>query len=283
MGAPGGDLVLIGQGERFRRAPRWGRARACPIRTETLWGMRPAAFYDALTKDYHLIFAELGASIAHGRGPRPAARRRAQARARCRVRDRHAGDGLAAEGYDVTATDVSPAAVLRCAREAEARGLSLHAGVADLRTLVPGGAFDAVLAFDNALPHLRTDADLAAACTALRGVLAPGGLLCASIRDYDALLETRPPGELPRALGDRIVFQAWEWHADDAYTLHHFILTRNGGGWAVDERQTVYRALRRAELDAALVAAGFGDVTWRMPDETGFYQPIVTAVARFTG
>ena len=45
------------------------------------------------------------------------------------------------------------------------------------------------------------------------------------------------------------MFQAWEWHADDAYTLHHFILTRNGGGWAVDERRTVYRALRRAERD----------------------------------
>lgn len=246
--------------------------------------MEPDAFYDALADDYHLIFADWERSIAH-QGDVLA---RLLGAGRRRVLDAACGIGtqalgLARQGYDVTATDASPRSVARCAREAELRGLEIRSGVADLRSLPPGGAFDAVIAFDNALPHLRTAAELAAACTALRGVLAPGGLLCASIRDYDALLETRPSGELPRALGDRIVFQTWEWHAGDAYTLRHFLLTRDGDGWAVAERQTVYRALRRAELGAALTAAGFADVEWRMPEATGFYQPIVTAVAPFGG
>ena len=38
-----------------------------------------------------------------------------------------------------------------------------------------------------------------------------------------------------------------------------------------------YRALRRAELEAALEASGFSDPTWLLPKETGFFQPIVAA------
>ena len=59
--------------------------------------------------------------------------------------------------------------------------------VADLRVLEVDGAgdFDAAVSFDNALPHLLDDADLNAACAALRRVLRPGGVLLASIRDYD--------------------------------------------------------------------------------------------------
>jgi glycine/sarcosine N-methyltransferase len=246
--------------------------------------MEPEAFYDALADDYHLIFADWERSIAHQADVLSrliGAERRRVLDAACGIGTQ--AIGLARDGYDVTATDVSAAAVARCAREAEARGLSLRTGVADLRFLPHGGGFDAAIVFDNALPHLRTDADLAAACTSLRRVLAPDGLLCASIRDYDALLAVRPPGELPRSLGDRVVFQTWQWHDDDAYTVRHFILTRAGDGWEVAERETVYRALRRAELTAALEAAGFARVAWRMPDETGFYQPVVTAVARFEG
>ena len=43
------------------------------------------------------------------------------------------------------------------------------------------------------------------------------------------------------------------------------------------ERTTTLRALRRAAVSDALNRAGFADVAWRMPEETGFYQPIVVA------
>ncbi|HEY2870045.1 MAG TPA: hypothetical protein VGJ11_11060 [Gaiellales bacterium] len=37
--------------------------------------------------------------------------------------------------------------------------------------------------------------------------------------------------------------------------------------------------LRRAALTAALRRAGFEEVAWRMPDETGYFQPVVAARA----
>lgn len=248
----------------------------------------PAAFYDELADDYHLIFADWERSIrwqaevigrlleAHDRPVR-------------RVLDGSCGIGtqalgLAAAGYDVTATDISEASVRRCAREALRRGVRLSTGVADLRTLDRdlSGHFDAVVLFDNSLPHLLTDEDLAAACTALRDVLVPGGVLCASIRDYDAVLEQRPSGELPRTYrtddGERVVFQIWEWHGQ-RYTVRHFLLYDHAGAWDVAERRTSYRALTRAELTAALHNAGFAEAAWHMPAETGFYQPIVLASA----
>lgn len=224
------------------------------------------AFYDELADDYHLIFADWDASIA-----RQAAILRGLLGDARTVLDAACGIGtqalgLAAAGFDVTATDLSPGAVARCAREAEARGLELRGtAVADLRTL-DVGVFDAVVCMDNALPHLLTDEDLAAACAALHRSLVPGGLLLASIRDYDA----GPTGDPPRALEGRTVEQIWEWQDDERYVLRHRIV-RDG---EVAERRTTYRALRRATLTAALQAAGFEGVAW---PETGFYQPVVSA------
>ena len=40
------------------------------------------------------------------------------------------------------------------------------------------------------------------------------------------------------------------------------------------------RALLRDELCGALTAAGLADVRWRTPQETGYYQPIVTGRLR---
>jgi glycine/sarcosine N-methyltransferase len=249
----------------------------------------PATFYDELADDYHLIFADWDASIAH------------QARVIQRLLNDHGlvegrvldascgigtqAIGLAQAGFDVTATDLSEASVARCAREASVRGLTLHTGVADLRSLDRDltGRFNAVVSFDNALPHLLDEGDLAAAAGALRRVLLPGGVLLASIRDYDAVLQRRPSGDPPRRFksenGERIVFQVWEWHDEVRYTVRHFLMDGSSNGWAVTERRTAYRALPRAELTAALRQAGFASVDWRTPDQSGFHQPVVAARA----
>jgi glycine/sarcosine N-methyltransferase len=249
----------------------------------------PAEFYDELADEYHLIFADWDASIArqarvitgllHSLGLASGA-----------VLDASCGIGtqaigLARAGFSVTATDISRASVERCAREAAARGLTMATAVADLRVLDvdEAGDFDAAVSFDNALPHLLDDADLNAACAALRRVLRPGGVLLVSIRDYDEVLRQRPSGDLPRRYatesGERIVFQVWDWLSDDRYTVRHFIMEGNPGRWRVTERTTTYRALSRAALSDALRRAGFDDVVWQMPPETGFYQPVVAARA----
>lgn len=249
----------------------------------------PAGFYDELAPDYHLIFTDWDAAIAWEAGIIAGLLRElgltsgAVLDASCGIGTQ--AIGLAQAGFVVTATDISPASVARCAREASARGLAVATGVADLRVLDLGGAggFDAAVSFDNALPHLLDDADLAAACAALRRILRPGGVLLASVRDYDEILRERPSGDPPRRFvtgdGERIVFQVWDWLSDDRYDVRHFIMARDPAGWTVSERTTTYRALPRAALSDALGRAGFEDVAWRMPAETGFYQPIVAARA----
>jgi hypothetical protein len=111
--------------------------------------------------------------------------------------------------------------------------------------------------------------------------LRAGGLLLASIRDYDRILAEPPPGEVPRLLGDdesgrRIVFQLWDWAADGlTYDLRLFILRDDAGTWQTREYTTRYRALRRDELTAALGEAGLTEIQWRTTEESGYYQPIV--------
>jgi glycine/sarcosine N-methyltransferase len=222
-------------------------------------------FYDDLAGDPHLIFEDWERSIA-----RQAVVLAALLRDADTVLDAACGIGtqalgLARAGFAVTASDISAAAVARCAREAAARGLPVRTAVADLRTL-DLGRFDAVVCMDNALPHLLTDEDLAAACSALHRSLVPGGLLLASTRDYDAA----PTGDPPRRFADRTVEQIWEWDSDERYVLRHRIVR----GGRVTERCTRYRALRRATLTAALRAADFADVEW---PATAFPQPVVSA------
>jgi SAM-dependent methyltransferase len=248
----------------------------------------PAGFYDDLAGSYHLIFADWDEAIDRQARVITRLLQADHGLASGAVLDATCGIGtqsigLARAGFAVTATDISPASVDRCAREAAARGLSITTAVADVRVLDVGGAgrFDAVLSFDNALSHLLADDDLHAACAALRRVLRPGGALLASIRDYDTVLRERLSGDVPRRFvtgsGERIVFQIWEWEAGDRYVLRHFIVEGSAAGWSVTERRTTARALPRVALSDALRGAGFEDIGWRMTAETGFYQPVVSA------
>ncbi len=184
------------------------------------------------------------------------------------------------------ATDLSPAAVQRAADEAEHLGVSMTFGVADMRTLATQveGKFDVVLCCDNALPHLIADDDLLRAAANMRAKLRMGGLLLASIRDYNALARERPTFDNPRLLdgdaGRRIVFQLWDWSSDGRdYAVQQFILNEAAGQWQTLHVATRYRALLRGDLSAILQRAHFADVRWHMPHETTFYQPIVSARA----
>jgi SAM-dependent methyltransferase len=247
-----------------------------------------ADFYDDLADDYHLIFADWNASITGQATVITGLLRNLHGLTSGMILDASCGIGtqaigLALAGFLVTANDVSPASVARCAREAAARDLAITTTVADMRVLdVPGaGEFDAVVSFDNALAHLLDEADLDAACTAMRRVLRRGGPMLASTRDYDTILRERPSGDLPRRFvtssGERIVFQVWEWESDDRYTARHFIMNRTASGWSISERRTTLRGWPRTTISAALRRAGFTDIGWQMPEQTGFYQPVVSA------
>jgi SAM-dependent methyltransferase len=249
------------------------------------------AFYDRLAGDYHLIYDDWAAAST-----RQAALLdrliRAETGGASTLLDCACGIGtqalgLAALGWQVTGSDLSPRAIERAAREAARRGLAARFVVADMRLLERAlpGRFDVVLAADNALPHLLSETDLAAALQAVAGKLAPHGLLLASIRDYDHALATRPvtwPAQLIGGESQRgIVQQVWEWLDERRYRVHIFITCRRGQGWRCAHDVGVYRALRRAELTAAaLAAAGLDVARWLMPAASGYHQPLVLARRR---
>lgn len=248
-----------------------------------------AAFYDGLAEDYPAIFADWDASVRR-QGEIIDRLIQAAIPGAARILDATCGIGtqaigLALHGYEVAAADLSAASIERAGLEAARLGAAVAFAVADIRELaehVPG-SFDVAISFDNALPHLVAEADLKAAMSNLLAVLRPNGLLLASMRDYDAVLDRRPSGEAPRMSGApgarRLTTQAWEWEADrPVYRLHQFVLREQPDGrWMARHLETRYRALRRHDLAAVAEAAGFGDVRWLEPSETGYYQPILIA------
>ena len=139
------------------------------------------------------------------------------------------------------------------------------------------GTFDIVLSCDNALPHLLDEEDVARALQAMRSKLRAGGLLLVSIRDYDKERPPPPPPYVVAGPPRRLVVRMHDWDAPGSplYTVRFFFLTETEDGWELAHHSARYRAMPRAELEAAAADAGFADVAWR--EDVGYHQPILTA------
>jgi SAM-dependent methyltransferase len=248
-----------------------------------------ADFYDRLAGDYHLIYADWQEALRRQSEVLAGLIRAELGEGSWRVLDCTSGIGtqalgLALLGYQVTASDISPAAVARSAAEAGALGVELATAVADVRALssVLPGPFDAVLSCDNSLPHLLGAEDVRRAVAEMGAVVRSGGLVLIGIRDYEPLLRERPRATVPQlrdtAEGRWVYFQVWDWSADgQQYTMHLFILRESHGGWETRHASTRYRPLRRAELEEALRSAGLAEIRWHEPEQTGHHQPLITA------
>ena len=249
-------------------------------------------FYDDLAADYHHVYADWESAIKRQSSTLDQLIRCASSASSPVILDCSCGIGtqaigLAQRGYKVFASDLSPEAIARAKSEAAKRGLSMRFAVADVRELECAfdQKFDVVISCDNSLPHLLTDEDLTLALRNVRHVLTDKGLFVASIRDYDRLLAEKPSfvalnpgGGVPEQ--EVIMFQIWDWSKEsDTYLLRLFIMSQASGGWQVKEIRTRYRAIRRSELTAALESAGFARIAWHEPEQSGYFQPIVTAQA----
>jgi SAM-dependent methyltransferase len=240
-------------------------------------------FYDRLAPFYHLIFPDWEASVAWQgealdaviRAERPGART---------VLDVAAGIGtqalgVAAQGYDVAASDLSSGAVRRLRDEAARRGLAVDAKPADMRAAwdAHGRTFDVVLCADNALPHLLADDDILHALRELRRCTAPGGICLVSIRDYDAIdlqAQRLHPHGLREADGARwILWQVWDPRPPLYETSLYVVEDRGEGGVETRVMRSTYYALPVPRLVELMREAGFSDVR-RLPDGA-FYQPLV--------
>ncbi len=246
-----------------------------------------ASFYDDLADNYHLIFENWDKSIERQAAVLGPLLEKYTDRMGPRVLDCSCGIGtqslgLSMRGHRVVASDFSRASVARAEKEATLRGVKIQFHVADMRDLSPveEGDFDAVLAADNALPHLLLEKDRRRALQEMAAKLRPGGILLATIRDYDQLIQTRPTIQPPAFYGvrgnRRIVHQVWDWDGDE-YDLHLYISSEMPAQWTVKHYVSRYHALLRDDLSNSLQQAGFTTVEWLEPAETSFYQPIVIA------
>ncbi|MBR6736145.1 MAG: class I SAM-dependent methyltransferase [Oscillospiraceae bacterium] len=190
--------------------------------------------------------------------------------------------GLAALGYDVTASDISVGELEEAKKRAEKNNVNIRFEKADFCALEDtfGEQFDIVIAMDNALPHMLSESALASAIKSIKGRVAQGGMFVASIRDYDALLKDKPPYSPPYIHntddGQRVSFQTWTWDGD-RYKLVQYIID-DAKDLQISKFECEYRATRREEMTELLIANGCSKVVWLFPEETDFYQPIVIAM-----
>lgn len=242
------------------------------------------AFYDRLAPDYHLLYpdweravARQGAALAtvlraHGVAPGEPV-----LDAACGIGTQTLG--LIAQGFALTASDLSPGAVTRLQQELDARGLHATLRVDDLRGLsgTATGSQAAVLACDNSLPHLLSDDEILQAFASAWRCLRPGGLLLISVRDYAAIPrvspDVRPYGAQRDAEGRRfLAVQVWEWDGD-CYDLRLYRTVEHPDGRCDTEvLRSRYRAITLDRLAELMAEAGFEAIERR---DDVLFQPVL--------
>lgn len=188
--------------------------------------------------------------------------------------------GLAMLGYNVTASDISDCELEEARRRSSKNNVKIRFEHTDFCALSEtfSRQFDVVIAMDNALPHMLTEGALKKAIESITNQIKKDGIFVASIRDYDELLEDKPPYSPPYIHktkdGQRVAFQTWDWNGD-CYKLTQYIIEDEDTP-ELSKFECEYRATRREELTKLLTLCGC-TVEWKFPEETGFYQPIVIA------
>ncbi len=240
-------------------------------------------FYDRLAPFYHLIYPNWEASIQRQAAALDHIIKNKWGQHLQTVLDVACGIGtqtlgLAARGYTVTASDLSPAEIARAMHEAVARSLPISFSVADMRNAFTHHQrqFDLVIACDNSVPHLLTDADVLQAFQQFYACTRPGGGCLISVRDYaaehQAGLQVKPYGVRVDGQTRYLVFQVWEFHGA-IYDLAMYFVEDHGKAEAVTHiMRTQYYAVGIDTLIALLQQAGFQDVQ-RL--DSPFFQPII--------
>ena len=250
--------------------------------------MNQGQFYDDIAEYYDLIYADWeGSMLRHGAAIAEILDGRVPSRTR--ILDVSAGIGtqvlpLAALGYEVVARDVSEGAIRRLRREARQRGLEVDAGSSDMRDVSRSvsGPFDAIISFDNSLPHLLTDSDIAETLRGLSSLLSPGGIILVSVRDYEDVdrspTSVHPYGERNRDGRHFRLSQEWTWYDVSHYRTTMLVEEQTHGSWAdLVRTDTAYYAIPLARLLEIMRDSG---LEARRVAESQFFQPILAAVNR---
>jgi len=240
-------------------------------------------FYDRLAPFYHLIFPDWEASIARQAAALDGLLRERFGPGPLSVLDVACGVGtqalgLAALGHAVTASDVSAAAVARARREAEKRSLRIDFSVADMRAAYThhNKQFDVVIACDNAVPHLLSDAELLTAFGQMAACARPGGDVLITVRDYDkedrAGVQVKPYGVRDEGGARYLVFQVWGFHGELYDLAMYFVEDRGAAECITHVMRSRYYAVGTDKLMALMRQGGLVEVE-RIDGR--FYQPVL--------
>ncbi len=256
--------------------------------------MGQSPFYDDIAEYYDLIYADWEATMRrHGAAISEMFQVAGLSGSErgLRILDVSAGIGtqalpLASLGYDVVARDLSSGAITRLSREAEERGLTIDTAQADMSEIADSvdGLFDAVIAFDNSIPHLLSDAEIGATFDGLSRLLTPDGALLISVRDYDevdrAPTSVHPHGERTRGGQAFRLGQEWAWLDDSHYRTTMVVEKFVGGTWIdVVETDAEYYAISIPRLLELMEGAGLRP---RRVEEVPFFQPVLYGVLAST-
>src|SRR5262249_12298721 len=245
--------------------------------------MSVEAFYDGLAPIYHLIYPDWEASLHRQAIALDGLIRVHWGEEKLRILDVACGIGtqalgLAGLGHAVTASDLSPAAIERARAEAARRPLWADCSVADMRELPARfrEQFDLVIACDNAVPHLLSDAELLQAFEQMFACTRPGGGCLITVRDYDreerAGVQMKPYGARDVDGKRYLIFQVWDFDGPRYDLAMYFVEDQGGPSCTAQVVRSRYYAVGTGTLLALLEQAGFREVH-RVDDR--FYQPVL--------
>ncbi len=186
---------------------------------------------------------------------------------------------LAQKWYKVTASDLSTKSLERAEIEAHGRNLDINFQLADFMKLSTQikGTFDVVISCDNSISHMLNNKDLIIAAQNIYSKVDKWWLFLGSIRDYDALLQEKPTATPLNIRKEWIIsFQTWDWEKNNVYTMNHFTFKKDEG-YKTHHRCTKLRAYQRYQIKTIFYKIWFTDIQWLMPEESGYFQPIILA------
>ena len=228
-------------------------------------------FYDELAPNYHLLFDDWDAGMGR-QGRQLSALIRDRWPSASSILDVSCGIGtqaiaLAANGYRVTASDLSAKAVERATLEARKRSLDISFSEGDMLEAHShhGGGFDVVISCDNALPHLLTDESILAALKQIFACARPGGGCLLTIRDYDKEQRgkniVKPYGARVEGGKRYVVFQVWDFEGE-IYDLTLYIVKEDLESKEVtaEAMHARYYAISAAKVMLLMEQSGFVQV-----------------------
>lgn len=241
-------------------------------------------FYDQLAPFYPLIYGDWDAAIAKQATQLSSIIQNTWGTTAKTLLDASCGIGtqalgLAAQGYQVTASDLSPEAINRARQEAQHRGLNIPFSICDMRQVFEHhqATFDIVISCDNSLPHLLTDDDILQALRQFYACTRPGGGCLITMRDYDQEPKgnsiVKPYGI--RTLGQTryLLFQVWDFEGLQYDLSFYFVEDdRQSNHAQTYVMRSRYYALSPNHLMRLMDAAGFKAIQ-RL--DHAFFQPVL--------